>query len=1126
MNYWHKIQLWGQGQLAHWREEIRLHHRAMLKSGLGYGLGLVSGIILSNLLFRSVNAELFTTGNQVVRLVIGLLLAFAIYAVGAALSGATGGWMLPLAPRARGRTATVIFSALGMGVLFSMLLFPVVLVIGLMSFYDVSELRPRLFGVVLGLAGLLFGALEGLWMGFSTVGSGRVGRVARPAAWGFGLGGLFFGWGIWAYLVSYTDPDLRQIAWGWLALGVFAFGALGGASLGLAYSRLSLGSIERPLLHGSLKQATRRYWVITVILILAVYYLRPLIAAVGDMITPKTANLASILTTETLGTRWSDPQAVSTAGRAKPEQPAVGADPRGGTAIAWVQTGAAGEPGEISLAYARPGENGAAPAWQPPINVSGSPQQDSTAPQAAVAPDGRVYLAWEQATGPGQSAIAVSSCRDGSCTTPQLLRAAQDDLECGWPANAGRQVNSAARLAINGQQLMLTWQSGERLLYSDWSSGEAQPVLQASCLPQLAPATGPAALAAGPGGGFALAYASSGPQRPVYLLKYNGQEWVEAAHFEPGGDPALAVDGSGKSHLAWCGPGRQPVYQPEQGPAETVSTLTCLGTPAILFDSQNNPHLLWASDQVVNVSGKTTSGAVIYETKLADGDWQTAALAAVGPDPAAGPLQFSALSDPAGVLHLGWTGAGEDGQSLAYAQQVQYACPSAPADPLVKTVYQAGLPYRSPDDPTPYCGNQYDRLIFAPNPAPAFSNEQPSSNGAFDKLAETVREARYEVLYSTMWYGADENLDSPGAVMAAAVADLYRQVKTNPERYPRGMTVRILLGNPPEVVTDRTGDQLWSLLEDLRNAGVMEMENAEIGWKVEAANFEGALPHAHTKMLVVDGKTATAAGFNFEYYHYPVEHPSGLGEGRWDMGLQISGPVAQDAVSAFDDLWVGSDGRRCNFHPLLDLAWQTTCRNYKVEGGHAPEVLKYYLPGGSAAAFSLYRTEAQASSDDQVVAAIAAAQQSVDATHVNFTLQLICDLDILYEVCNFDQALPYYAALLQAAENGAQVRVLVEKGSIEGIETTLGLEVLLKEATRRGVKERFEVRFFDGWMHLKTALVDDAFLVVGSQNFHYSAFGKNTGLAEYNLGTDDPQAIADYQQFFEYQWARAEAWEK
>jgi phosphatidylserine/phosphatidylglycerophosphate/cardiolipin synthase-like enzyme len=341
------------------------------------------------------------------------------------------------------------------------------------------------------------------------------------------------------------------------------------------------------------------------------------------------------------------------------------------------------------------------------------------------------------------------------------------------------------------------------------------------------------------------------------------------------------------------------------------------------------------------------------------------------------------------------------------------------------------------------------------------------------------------------------------------------------------MTVRILLGNPPELALGEFSDQLWNLLSNLRDAGVEEMRNPEIGWKLEVADYKGSAPHSHTKVLIVDGKTTVAAGFNTTYDHFPIAHPSGKGNDRCDLGIQISGPVTQDAQRAFDDLWADSNGRYClDFHPMLDIAWQTTCRSYKVTSEHVPEVVRYYLPDGPRSnAFSMYRSKAYSLADHQVTSALAAAQESIDTVHVNFTMELLCDLNILYDVCTFGQAPSYLTSLVAAAENGAKIRILIEPAPIEGIESTIAVVLMEKEIKQRGLENQVEVRFFDGNLHMKVSLIDGQFLIVGSQNFHYSAFGDGGGLTEYSLGTDAPQAIEDAQRLFEYHWERAEVFE-
>jgi cardiolipin synthase len=121
-----------------------------------------------------------------------------------------------------------------------------------------------------------------------------------------------------------------------------------------------------------------------------------------------------------------------------------------------------------------------------------------------------------------------------------------------------------------------------------------------------------------------------------------------------------------------------------------------------------------------------------------------------------------------------------------------------------------------------------------------------------------------------------------------------------------------------------------------------------------------------------------------------------------------------------------------------------------------------------------------------------------------------------------EHALPFLPAMIQAVENGAKVRIMIYYDAIQRLENEVALRVMERELGRLGLSDSVEVRYYnDGDMHSKTFSVDEKFLVIGSQNFHYSAWGEKGGLAEYNLGTDNPDAIADYQDVFEYHWQRA-----
>ena len=138
-----------------------------------------------------------------------------------------------------------------------------------------------------------------------------------------------------------------------------------------------------------------------------------------------------------------------------------------------------------------------------------------------------------------------------------------------------------------------------------------------------------------------------------------------------------------------------------------------------------------------------------------------------------------------------------------------------------------------------------------------------------------------------------------------------------------------------------------------------------------------------------------------------------------------------------------------------------------------------------------------------------------------FTMQMACDLNLLYNVCDFEGGLSFMESLKQAAENGAFVRLLVKPDPFDGVESSVALEQFVREMESAGLSDRYEVRLFQGPMHFKSTLVDGEFLIVGSQNFHYSAFG-NGGLTEYSLGIGDPEAATDFEALFDYHWQRAE----
>ena len=476
-----------------------------------------------------------------------------------------------------------------------------------------------------------------------------------------------------------------------------------------------------------------------------------------------------------------------------------------------------------------------------------------------------------------------------------------------------------------------------------------------------------------------------------------------------------------------------------------------------------------------------------------------------------------------GVLHLAWDDRAADINQINYASYRAYSCSAENLNPQVQLaleITQSGA-YRPASDVIPYCNNQFDRLLILPRPDPAYSDIPVTVNGDFDQVADLIRSAKYEVLISTMWYEADETGTSPGDVTAQAVKDLYDQVKAHPEQYPRGMTVRILLGNPPELTLSNLVSQVWRAFNHMRHAGVPTMNDPEIVWRLEIANYQGSWPHSHSKMVIIDGRTAVAAGFNFQHKHQAKDHPSGKGKDDYDLGLHMTGPVAQDTQRYFDDLWGGSNRLECPDLASDSPLWWLSCKKMETTIDHAPEAQMYYQTPDNHNAFALYRTQKFNESDKVVFTVVASAQNSLDVLQVNFTLDMLCDLNVLLPVCNINNSPRYMASLLDAIEtNQVKIRVLFKKKPIEVVENKIAMHEFRQALKQRGLSDLVEFRYFNDSVHAKAVLVDSQFLIVGSQNFHYSAFGDEKGLAEFNIGTDDPDAIEKFKSFFEYHWER------
>ena len=581
----------------------------------------------------------------------------------------------------------------------------------------------------------------------------------------------------------------------------------------------------------------------------------------------------------------------------------------------------------------------------------------------------------------------------------------------------------------------------------------------------------------------------------------------------------VTVTVDGIEHQAWCNPDGVIHYQAGSGADEQIDFPSCSGMPAIVVDAGGQTHLVWYAQELVDTNGTTRPASALVESIRTASGWSEAAIAAQTEGVASPVLML----DPQGNMILVWV---DSDQKQYITVQENYQCDPESLSYLelagLEAVFAAGL--RAADAEIPYCRNQYEDIQYTPNPQPEYSDDEPMPNGAFDKIADMVREAQYEVLFVTMQYEPNDTPPSPGSVLAEAVADLYQKVEANPQAFPRGMTVRIMLGNYPETQFWAWGTQIIAAITDLRAAGVEQMVNPEIGWRLEVANFPGTYPHSHTKFVIVDGKTVASAGYNYGYLHFPKDHPSGKGFDMLDLGMQITGPVAQDTISAYDDMWSDSDQIYCeNFYPADDSDWQDTCEEIKGVSDHVPEVLRIYLPPETdGTAFSLYRSTEYLEGDEFIAGSLAAAEESIEMIQVNFALEVYCMVNIIFPgFCDIDDAYPWLISIVEAVEkNQVKVRVIVENANSNGLENRVAGTVLIEELESRGLDGLVEIRFFNGKLHAKSTLIDDQLLIIGSQNMHYSAWG-NGALTEHSLTTNDPAAIDEFKALFETKWKDA-----
>lgn len=1095
--------------------------RDFLYGALGYTAGAVTGFLfiflvsqlgLVRWLFGLIDENQFLVQILAIPVFAGFLLS-----LGGVILGGVGGWVLSNIMVTTHRLRLAAGSGAAFAFSISVLTFLFLLLSSLLALYNnLTTNRIDQFGLVFGVFGLIFGLITGILQSLMTVKLRHTWRVILASTLGFGLGGVILG--VLLRLVNPTSgfQTVPVLTWIVLAIALLIPFAIGGGAMGFAYGWLAQRAVDNDQEVEEVQSGPWQLGILAILGLFLAFTFFGFIDQAAEFLTITEAEVKTQIPSVTTGVHWSI---------AKPI-PTDGADPTDGNidltagetgpgTVVWEQ-GA-----DIYLQNAMIDETGMVSGWTDPINLSNSAEVQSSQPKMVRDRNGVHHIVWSEGDPSDTTDILYSACTQSSCSVPQLLSDVRT-LEC-LGAEVSIQDNPA--IAVNeDDQLMVAWNADrDGLVYSLWPNGSQPPATPEGCIPGTVDVIdGNLALASTRAGEFTLAYSTTKDDErgEIFLTSYSPLAWdAEPTPVSKGIDFSF-ISGTDQSlHLAWCDPSGVVNYQVSGGRGEKIDFPGCSGTPSLILGGGGEPHLVWFAEEITDSTGTVRPANNLVESIRTEEGWSEAAISTR----ATSEVHPALASDGAGNIHMVWGDTPGNQAGLFYSVQENYTCDLADTNELERVVLETILNggHRPMDTEIPYCRNQFQRIIYTPNPDPAFSSQPQTPNGGFDYMSTIADKAQYEVLFATMQWERNTAAPSPGSVFAEEVGQLYKQIKENPDRYPRGLTVRILLGNYPEVADLQWGTQIYDALNEIREAGVEKMVDPEIGWRLETANFAGTYPHSHTKFLVRDGAAATAAGFNYGYLHFPVDHPSGKGYDLLDLALQVNGPIAQEAISVYDDMWEGANQVHCeDFFPPEGQDWRDTCVEMKASGEHLPEVLKTHLPPeGDTNSFSLYRSSVNKEADNVIAESLASAQDTIKIMQANFSLELICMINIVFpDVCTWENALPYMESIVEAVERDqVHVRVIMENTNSNGLENRVGGAVLMEELERRGLEEFVELRFNKDKIHSKAIQIDDEILFIGSHNLHYSAWGES-GLNEYSITTNDPGAIDEFNALFETKW--------
>jgi phosphatidylserine/phosphatidylglycerophosphate/cardiolipin synthase-like enzyme len=766
------------------------------------------------------------------------------------------------------------------------------------------------------------------------------------------------------------------------------------------------------------------------------------------------------------------------------------------------------------------------------INVSNSPSAFSTMSQFVVDNVGNAHIVWGE-DDTSDSDVLYSKCESENnqitCSTPVNL-SGPPDRQCGGNTNPWPDLNSGnPTIGIDGVgNLMVVWTTYEYFWqitqpYSTWNINDTPPSRSTGCAPFGGSISEPYRLVEGhrvmgeTSGGFQLVFTSRNINYPagVYYSQFENGSWSSPTviTIEEGAHPDIFLDNTNQAHVTVCDDEGQLQYwnsnnQTLEDVLGNYPSAGCEHDSPVVVDTSRIAHIFWGSD-----TGK------VYLSKRDSGVWSEPQIVNDGGSLQGVPDAVISNVNDNEYIHVVWQDQRDGGSEIYYS--FSYSCDRIePATDAGKAVLNA----LENTDYLYYCKNQVEEVIYVPAP-----NGQDDPNEAFQEWADLAKSAQNEVAFTVMFWDKDNGseLRVPGEDVLAGIDQLHDEVikEENESKYPRGMRVRILLGvqfNTINLDSPAPGtDQRFNVLEQMQELDIPIYEILSNGseWKVEVALYDfglgSGLPpgiHSHVKLMVVDNNKMIVSGYHPQYGF----QTNATGDAsNHDLGIKVSGPIAANGMAVFDSLWEGSE-ILCTeedvalFDIIILIGWGSCHTKIGENPAHWP-----FKPTGDDIVLPLYRDHNDKTADVAVQDAIKSASQQIYILQNRFGVP-----GFYYPFPYFENGLLGYAnGILNNPNNPIEVRIIVSQDSANRRYNVNSIVNFL-DLYENLYSERDIFRFYapNGYtrnppgLHTKSFMIDEEFLVIGSQNFDHSAFGSNDNdldLVEYSIGIESESIISD-----------------